>query len=216
VRAASVEELLAKYTNPAAGGPTVLVARDGEVFVDKSYGVPDQERFMPTTTLPQFPLGEMSGVFTALCAQLPAPAARAGTGAARGATGGAARARAASRMTPFQRCVTRQLGTPIGMHRTTADSAGQVSSDVDELYRLELGLENPKTWPGADVMRGWSKETHGGVTWLSAYGAEGGKRAAFVRIPDRRAVVIVLTNDATADAKGMAEQIATRLVNGRE
>jgi CubicO group peptidase (beta-lactamase class C family) len=216
VTMAFVNGLFAKYTNPQAGGATVLVARNGEVFVDTSYGVPAQPKYMPTTTLPQFPLGAMSGVFTALCAQLPAPAARRRAGAARGAAGTNSRARRVSRMTPFQRCVARQVGTPIGFHRTTADSAGQVSSDVDELYRLELGLENPKTWPGADLTRGWSKETHGGVRWLTAYGSKDGKRNAFVRIPDKRAVVIVLTNDAAADAKGMAEQIATRLVGGRE
>lgn len=202
-----VDGLFAKYVNPSAGGATVLVAQNGEVFADASYGVPDQPRYMPTTTLPQFPLGQMSGVFTALCAQLPEPAA-----VGRAADSGA-RASANS-MTAFQRCVTRQVAMPIGMHRTTADAGGQVSSDVDELYRLELGLENPRTWPNVDVTKGWTAETHGGATWLSAYGAESGKRDAFVRVPDKHAVVIVLTDDDAADARGIAEQITERLVSG--
>jgi cyanophycinase len=202
---AFVDGLFKKYRNPSAGGATVLVAQKGEVLVDRSYGIPDQPRFTPTTTAPQFPLGQMSGVFTALCAQLPEPAVASADG------GGGASANPA---TAFQRCVTRQLSTPTGMRRTTADASGQVSSNVDELYRFALGLENPRTWPGVDATQGWVAETRRGVTWLSAYGAKGGKRAAFVRIPSRQAVVIVLTNDDAADAKGIAGKIAERLVPG--
>lgn len=202
---AFVNGLFAKYANPSAGGATVLVARDGEVLVDASYGVPDQPRYMPTTTLPQFPLGQISGVFAALCAQLP-PSAAARDGAD-------SNARTALPLTPFQRCVSRQLSTPIGMHRTVADASGQVSSDVDELYRLELGLENPRTWPDADVSKGWLSEKRGSTTWLAAYAANGGMRSAFVRIPDKHAVVIVLTNDDAADAGGIADRIAERLVS---
>ena len=201
-----IDDLFAKYGSTSAGAATVLAARDGKVFVDRSYGVPAQERYMPTTTLPQFPLDEMSRVFAALCAQLPAPSARTGAGA-----GQAGRSAAG---TPFQRCVARAIGVPVGFHRTTADSAGHVSSNVDELYRLELGLEEPDTWPGVDVARGWTSETRNGVRWLSASGGHGGKRSAFVRIPEKRAVVIVLTDDDTADAKGIAERIAERLVSG--
>ncbi len=204
---ALVNGLFAKYTNPSAGGATVLVAQNGEVFVDASYGVPDQPRYMPTTTLPQFPLGQMSDVFAALCAQLPAPPAPRGTMMDSGARAQATPA------TSLQRCVTRQLSPPIGMHRTVVDASGQVSSDVDELYRFELGLENPRTWPNADLTKGWTSESHGGTTWLVAYGADGGKRGAFVRIPDRHAVVIVLTNDDAADARGIADRIAERLVS---
>lgn len=160
---------------------------------------------MPTTTLPQFPLDGISRVFTSLCAQLPVRAARNGRGADR--AGGPAA------MTALQRCVARSVGVPVGLHRTTADSAGQVDSDVDELYRLALGLEDPDTWPGVDVTRGWTTETRDGIRWLTAYGLPDGRRSAFVRIPDRRAVVIVLTNDDAADATGIAERIAERLVS---
>jgi hypothetical protein len=47
---------------------------------------------------------------------------------------------------------------------------------------------------------------------LSAYGTPDGHRAAFVRIPERRATIIVLTNDDGADAKGMADEITNRLM----
>lgn len=214
---AFVDDLFEKYSDPLAGGVAVLVAQNGEVLVDKSYGIADQPRYMPTTTMPQFDVGEMSGVFTSLCTQLPAPDARPlsqpGNGAERGAPGNAARAQRENTLTAFQRCFARELRRPIGMHRTTANAGGQVLSNVDELYRLELGIENPLTWPGADVTLGWEAESHGGTTWLGSYGAEGGKRNAFVRIPDRHAVVIVLTNDDAADAKGIAARIAERLLS---
>lgn len=218
-----VDSLFSRYASrqggPAEGaesgaGPggmaTVLVARDGEVFVDTSYGVPPQPRFMPTTTLPQFPLDSISAVFSALCAQLPAPPAQLRTAPARSEAARQAEERW-RRMTRFQRCVARDVARPVGFHRTSVDSAGVVRSDVDELYRLELGLEDPHTWPDADRSRGWTAETHGDVRWLTAYALPGGRRAAFIRIPDRRAVVIVLTNDDAADAKGIAARIAERL-----
>ncbi len=192
------------------GMATVLVARNGEVFVDTSYGVPPQERFMPTTTLPQFSLDSMSAVFAALCDQLPAPPAELRSGPTRSAAAREAAERW-RRMTPLQRCLTRDIARPVGFHRTVADSVG-VRSDVDELYRFELGLEDPHTWPDVDRARGWTAETHGGVTWLTAYGLPGGRRAAFIRIPDRRAVVIVLTDDDAADARGIASRIAERML----
>src|SRR5512146_852756 len=149
VRAAFVDSLFSRFGSPAAGGATVLVARDGEVLVDKSYGIPAQPRYMPTTTVPQFALGDISQVFRSLCTQLPEqPAGRRGgapptvSPQGRGGRGG----RGASTGTPFQSCVTRRISTPIGMHKTTADSAGQVHSTVDELYRLALGLESPRTY----------------------------------------------------------------------
>jgi hypothetical protein len=117
-------------------------------------------------------------------------------------------------MTQFQRCVARQISGPIGMHKTMATPDGQVQSSVDELYRLELGLENPRTWREVDATKGWETETVGGVSRLGVYGSEGGKRNAFVRIPDKHAVVIILTNDDSADAKGMANRIAERLLSG--
>lgn len=226
---AFVDSLFATYDDAARGGATVLAAMDGEVFIDASYGIPAQERYMPTTTLPQFPLGGISAVFAGLCGELPPPPARlrmdGGGAPVQASTAAAARAAARRRaamqaaqerwaaLTPFQRCLAREIATPIGLHRTTADSDGQVRSDVDELYRLALGLGSPITWPGADVTKGWTAETHDGATWLAAYGVEGGRRDAFVRIPGRHAVVIVLTNDDAADARGLAERVAARMLS---
>ena len=210
---AFVDSIFAKYNDASAGGATVLVAQDGKVLVNKSWGIPPQARYMPTTTVPQFTLGAMSGVFTTLCSQIPEPPPGRPNAAARDTTQPDTTPNPTAGMTPFQRCVGRQISGPIGMHKTTATPDGQVQSNVDELYRLELGLENPQTWKEVDPTKGWVADTANGVARLGVYGAEGGKRSAFVRIPDKKAVVIILTNDDSADAKGMAIRIAERLLS---
>src|SRR5205085_12235998 len=129
--------------------------------------------------------GAMSGVFTTLCSLIPEPPPGRAN-AARDTTQADSAPPPAASLTPLQRCVARQLGAPIGMHKTNATADGQVLSDVDELYRLELGLENPRTWRDVDVTKGWESETSNGVVRLGAYGADGGRRHAFVRVPDRR------------------------------
>ena len=112
------------------------------------------------------------------------------------------------------------------MHKTTATADGMVQSSVDELYRLSLGLENPRSFtrdttaangggPAIDLSRGWKAESFGGVSRLSAYGTPEGHRAAFVRIPDRKATIIVLTNDDSADAKRIADEITSRLLSAK-
>jgi hypothetical protein len=208
---AYVDSLFSKYNDAAAGGATVLVAQNGNVLVNKSWGIPAQARYMPTTTVPNFPLGAIGNVFTSLCSQIPEPPAGRG-GAQRDTSQGAdSAARAIAAMTPLERCVTRQISGPIGMHKTAASADGQVLSSVDELYRLALGLENPRTWRDTDPTKGWEPESVGGMTRLAAYGAEGGKRHAFVRVPDKKTTVIILTNDTTADARGIANNILARL-----
>jgi len=219
-----IDSLFKKYAEASVGGATVLVAQNGEVFIDRSYGIPDQAKYMPTTTVPQFSLGAMSEMFAALCAEIPEPPAGRGNAAPDSGAGGrgAGRGRAASTSTPFQNCLTRRISTPIGMHKTTATVDGDVQSDVDELYRLELGLQNPRTFTrdttasgtpkGIDGSKGWEADTHSGVARLSVFGAAGGKRNAFVRIPDKRAAIIILTNDATADVKAIADTITDRLL----
>ena len=221
VTARFVDSLFSKYSNQTLGGATVLVAQNGSVLIDKSYGIPDQNRYMPTTTVPQFNVGGITEIFNALCAQIPEPPpGRGGAGAAPdSAAAGRGRGRGANPGTPFQTCITRRVSTPVGLHKTTATPDGQVQSNVDELYRVALGLENPRTFvrdttsSGAiDLTKNWEANTFRGVARLSAYGAAGGKRAAFVRIPDKRATIIILTNDESADAKGMADKITERLL----
>ncbi len=61
----------------------------------------------------------------------------------RGGRGGAANQPPPS---PLQNCFTRRFATPVGLHKTTMNREGQVQSDVDELYRVSLGYENPRTF----------------------------------------------------------------------
>jgi cyanophycinase len=216
-----IGSLFRKYEAPSAGGATVLVARDGKVLAARSFGIGAQARYMPTTTVPQFPLGGISGVFEAICAQVPEPPAR-----PRPAGAPADTAPAGPPPTELQRCVTR-VGAPVGMRKTSASPAGGVLSNVDELYRLALGLEVPRTYarnapedPMAardpiDASKGWEVDTYRGATRYRQYGAPGGKRSAFVRIPERHATIIILTNDDTADARAMADQIADKLFAGK-
>jgi cyanophycinase len=226
ISVASVDSLFKKFSAASAGGATVLVAQRGNVFVDKSYGIGPQPKYMPTTTVPQFAVGGITEVFNALCAQLPdlpAPA-RGGRGNAAPDTAAAARGGRANAPsgTPFQSCVNRRIKTPVGMQKTSATTEGEIQSNVDELYRLALGLENPRTYtiPGEngsaprtiDYARGWQTDSYKGASRLAAWGAAGGKRAAFVRIPDQRATIIVLTNDDSFDAKAAVDRITDRLL----
>src|SRR6185437_1473049 len=195
---------------------TVLVAENGKVFVDTSFGIPAQAKYMPTTTVPQFALGHLADPLEALCAKLPPPPAGRGGAAGRGRGN-------APPMTPFQTCVTRQIGGTVGWHKTTADADSTMHSDVDELYRLELWLESlaalnrdpaqaaAAAAAGIDLNAGWQHDAVNGEARYAAYGVEGGKRDAFVRLPDRRASVIILTDDDNADAKAMADAIAAKL-----
>ena len=211
ITVAFVDSVFARYADASLGGATVLVAQDGKVLVNKSWGIPAQARYMPTTTVPQFNVGAMSNVFTTLCSQIPEQPARTNA-PPRDTTQTDSAPTPPAQLTPLQRCVTRQLGAPIGMHKTNATADDQVQSNVDELYRLDLGLQNPRTWRDTDPTRGWESTSANGLTRLGVYGADGGKRSAFVRVPDRKAVVIVLTNDDAADAKGMANRILDRLL----
>jgi hypothetical protein len=102
--------------------------------------------------------------------------------------------------------VTR-VSTPIGAHQTAAPDSQHVQSSVDELYRFALGLEVPTTWRNADYAKGWTVDGYKGVTRVAAYATADGKRAAFVRVPERHATIVILTNDANADARAMAEKI---------
>jgi len=182
---------------------------------------------MPTTTVPQFDLGEMASIITSLCTQLSQRPAAAATPdstprAGRGGRGG----RGGPPQTPLQSCVTRRISTPIGMHKTTATADGKILSDVDELYRLALGYENPLTFTRdttsasaggkpLDYTSGWHVDMRRGVPRVTAYADANGKRAAFVRIPDRHAAIIILTSDADADVRSIADQISDRLVAGK-
>lgn len=224
VTAQFVDSVFKKYSDQRLGGAAVLVAQNGAVLVDRSYGIPAQAKYMPTTTVPQFPLGAMSGVFAAMCAQIPEPPPGRGRAGARPDSAAGRGGRAASTRTPFQSCVATRLSTPVGMHKTEATTDDQVLSNVDELYRLALGLENPRTFvrdttsgdSGGgrvfDSARGWQSDVYRGVSRFSAFALPNGKRAAFVRMPEKHATIIVLTNDDSVDAKTITDAITDRLL----
>ena len=101
---------------------------------------------------------------------------------------------------------------------------GQVQSDVDELYRVSLGYENPRTFVrdttagdnagsrNVDINAGWDADNRAGAARLAAYAVAGGKRSAFVRLPDRRATIVILTNSDSADAKRLVDALTDRLL----
>ncbi len=214
---AFLDSLFKPFADQSAGGATVLVAQDGKVFVDRSYGIADQAKFMPTTTVPQFQMGEIARVFTAMCAQLPVDSGARG----RGGRGGGANA---NPPTPLQNCFNRRFATPVGLHKTTMSRDGQVQSDADELYRVSLGYETPRTFArdttagdggpsrGVDLSAGWESDNRAGAARLAAYAVAGGKRSAFVRLPDRHATIVVLTNDDNADVKRIVDALTDRLL----
>lgn len=203
--------MFAKYNDPAAGGATVLVAQDGKVLIDRAFGIPAQPRYMPRTTLPLFDVGDIGKVFTGICSHMPPPVAR-GRGGDTTAALGAGRGRGGPPPSPLQVCVTR-VTQPVGAPRTLSPDSTHVHSSVDELYRISLGHESPTTWR-ADVTTGWTSNTFNGVVRLLAYATVDGKRGAFVRVPSRKATIIILTNDPAADARGMADSILERLLRG--
>ena len=188
------------------GKCTVLVAREGKVLAARGYHIPAHPRYQPGTTVPNFPLGGIGAAFAGLVSQL------------RGADTGA-----------YNAILTRRVYTPIGARRTLLDSTGTrpaISSNVDELYRLELGLQFEGTWirdtlasdgaaPAAlDLTRGWDPETAGGRQLLVLYAEPGGKRGAFLRAPERKAAVIVLSDQGDFDARGAALTLLNRLLGG--
>lgn len=204
-RSAVTEEFVAslfkKYDAPELGGATVLVAQNGDVFVDHAFGIPRQERYMPRTTSPQFPIGDIKDVFTSLCSQVPEKA-----------SSGKDEKQPVFYASSLDQCVAR-LSMPVGLHKTTVPPGShEIISDVDELYRFETGLEYPSTWPNADYSKGWIVDTFKGVQRVAAYATKDGKRAAIVRIPSRRATVIILANDRDVDARAMSERILEKLL----
>ncbi|MEO7713630.1 MAG: hypothetical protein ABIV10_12010, partial [Gemmatimonadaceae bacterium] len=63
-----------------------------------------------------------------------------------------------------------------------------------------------------DPSLGWNADRLGVKQRLALYGAPDGRRHAFVRFPDHRAVIIILTSSDDVDARGIAERIGERLL----
>jgi cyanophycinase len=239
-----VDSLMAGLRGGAALQAAVLVAKDGRVLIDRSYGIPARPNYTPTTSVPNFPLGGLSLGFNALATQLVARDGKltlddtlSGALTVRrylandggGPDGGKLLAGLLGTRAgmPYPRLITRRIYTPIGMHKTVTDTAGgptgAFASNVDELYRLELGLEFPGTWlrdslavsfagaPAVDPALGWAQDRFRGEVRLAEYGTPSGRRNAFVRIPGRKVAVIILTDSDDADVKAAAERILERL-----
>ncbi len=193
---------------------TVLVARGGKVLLAKGYGIPAHPRYMPATTVPNFPLGGVSVAFESMARQL-IPGDK----------------------PPSVNLITRRLLTPIGTHKTQVDTTGgarSFKSNVDELYRLELGLETPGIFAGSgtsddngtitmttdsdtatpalDPALGWQADQYKGMERLALYGTPEGKRNGFVRIPSQRITVIILSDSDEVDARRIADRILDRLI----
>ena len=191
--------------NPT-GRVTVLVAMGGSVLLAKGYNIPPHPRFMPATTVPNFPLLGLREAFNGLADQLPRDTLS------------------------FAQLVSRRIFATIGARKTAVDTTGgkrDFASNVDELYRLELGLQNAGAWASLpadstdsatedgsrriDPARGWEASNVGGLATLALYGTPGGRRNAFVRVPARKISVIVLSDVDSLDAGGVAERIIQRL-----
>jgi cyanophycinase len=194
---------------------TILVAQNGNVLVNKSYNVPDDSAgdgasrratYMPTTTVPQFDLGDLSGALHSVISQ---------------AVTADGRGRPYRPDSAPANVVSQRLYGPVGMHQTRLAPSGEFRSNVDELYRFELGLQDSRMFlpdsarargASIDPAQGWISDSYRNTARLSQYAAAGGRRAAFMRFPDRRIAIIVLTDGSAVDAKGIAEQIADRLL----
>lgn len=183
-----VDDLFKAYRDSTRGGATVLVAQDGRVLINSAYGIAVQRRFQPETGAPNIALQGLGGVLEA--AAIPDSSGRIG---------------AAS---------IRRVLTIGGMQRVLYDSITKSwQGNVDDLYRFEQGRTalRPGVRDTATVIRGFVTETVNGMRRHSAFGTNDGTRSAWVRYPERRTTILVLTNDATADAKGLSQRIADRL-----
>jgi hypothetical protein len=102
------------------------------------------------------------------------------------------------------------------MQRARYDSViGDWTANVDDLYRFELGRfpVRPGAWdtfpPPVPVV----VDTVGGRVRHAVYGTDDGMRSAWVRFPGERLVILVLSNDPTADARSMARRLGERLLS---
>ena len=183
-----VDNLFQSYRDPARGGATVLVAQDGKVLINSAYGIPAQRHFQPETGVTNMPL---QGLGRALEGAM--------TPDSSGRTGAAS---------------VRRVLTVGGMQRVAYDSLTRSwQGNIDDLYRFEQGRTalRPGARDTATAVRGFTTETVNGLRRQSAYGTSDGHTSAWVRYPERRTTILVLTKDNAADAKGISQRIADKL-----
>lgn len=229
-----VDQVFAEFAKPGAPQATVVVAQDGKVFINSAYNVPPQRKFMSETTMPNFPLGGLSDGLNATMAldAVIAKTLKLDDQLTNGATVGEFLAHqkevpngnkqlaaliAKGGGGSFAQTATRRIMTPVGMHKTVVDSTtGLWMSNVDELYRWELALSRVRPTTDAGEVNlahgfGWRIEQYNGLTRHSQYGTPNGMRNAYVRIPEKRAAIIILTNSDNVNAKLLADKIAYKL-----
>ena len=177
-----VDNVFASYSDSTSGGAAVLVAQDGKVLVNRTYGIGVQRRFTPETGAPHFALAGLSTVLNAALAP--------------DSTG---RITAAS---------VRRVTAMGGTQRLAYDSTTKRwTGNVDDLYRFDQARSAQNAEPKGvwlDVARGDAMQV--------VFGSSDGRRSAWVRYPGRKATIILLTNDDRFDAKSAADRIADRLL----
>jgi cyanophycinase len=177
-----VDNVFASYGESASGGAAVLVAQDGKVLVNRTYGIGVQGRFTPETGAPHFALAGLSAVLNAALAP--------------DSTG---RLTAAS---------VRRVTAMGGTQRLAYDSTTKLwTGNVDDLYRFDRA----RSAQNAEPKGLWLDVTRGDVMQV-VYGISEGRRSAWVRFPGRKTTIIILTNDDRFDAKSAAERIADQLL----
>ncbi|WP_353267874.1 Type 1 glutamine amidotransferase-like domain-containing protein [Gemmatimonas sp.] len=187
-----LDDVFGVYSNGVRGGAAVLVAREGKVLLNRAYGIPVQPRFTPETSVPLFDLGRLSGVLNA--AFVPDSTGRMSVASIRRVQG---------------------IG---GMQRARYDSVQLTwRANVDDLYRFELGrfVVRPGARDTNTPPAPFSIDTVNGQVRHAVYGTDDGMRNAWVRYPAERLVIMVLTNDSTADARAMAQRVAERVLTPR-
>lgn len=186
-----VDDLFKAYTNPAKGGAAVLVAQHGKVLINSAYGIPPQPHFQPETAVPNF---QLRGLSVVLNAAFP------GNGAGR-----------------IDQAAVRRVSTIGGMQRAVYDSATKTwAASVDDLYRFEQGRTAllPMARDTSTLIAGFGTYTATGSPRHQAnFGADGFRRSAWVRYPDQRATILILTNDDNAAAGEIATRIAQKLLS---
>ncbi len=176
-----VDNLFASYGDAARGGATVLVAQGGKVLVNRAYGIAAQRRLTPETGVPNFALGALSDVLNAALA--PDSTGRISAASVRRVTG---------------------MG---GTQRLAYDSTTKRwTGSVDDLYRFDQARTAQNAEP-----KGFGIDTERGEVVQRVFSSSDGHRAAWVRYPERKTTIILLTNDDRFDAKSAAARIAERL-----
>lgn len=239
------------FSGFAGGGQaTVHIAQEGNVLVAKGYGIAPHKRFTPPTGAPNFPTGYIADPLLAVGAlavvrdgklSLDDALSSGGSATVREYLSGVNAAPEGSKKVArlliersggkLADLMQRRVFTTVGSQRIKTDEDGTVVANVDDLYRLELGLTAnvALTATGKDSMfaagggtgkgngLGWRFENYRGIARQTAFVTSEGKQGAFIRIPGHRASIIILTDNPAFDAKAAVNRITDRLLfNGRD